>query len=168
LALPEDLLAQARHLATKESKKPKQASLRRAVSTAYYALYHLLVAAGASALAPRNPTGLRGRVQRAFSHGALKDVCLQFAQPRSLSKLILALVSQPLEPELVTVGDAFVELQEARHSADYDALIPFDRNDVLQKISIAEQAFTSWKAVRNKLNATVFLAALLLNRLWRQ
>jgi len=98
----------------------------------------------------------------------MKDVCLQFAQQRSLSKLILALVSQPLEPELVTVADAFVELQEARHSADYDTLIPFDRNDVLQKISIAEQAFTSWKAVRNKPNATVFLAALLLNRLWRQ
>jgi len=43
LALPDDLLAQAKHLASKEPKRPRQASLRRAISGAYYALYHLLM-----------------------------------------------------------------------------------------------------------------------------
>ena len=43
MAFPEDLLEQARHLAQRESKRPRQASLRRAVSTAYYALFHLLI-----------------------------------------------------------------------------------------------------------------------------
>lgn len=43
MALPTDLLAQARLLATREPKRPKQASLRRAISNAYYALFHLLV-----------------------------------------------------------------------------------------------------------------------------
>jgi hypothetical protein len=33
-----DLLEQAKHLANREKKRPRQASLRRAVSTAYYAL----------------------------------------------------------------------------------------------------------------------------------
>jgi len=42
MSLPHDLLAQARLLATKEPRRPKDASLRRAVSTAYYALFHLL------------------------------------------------------------------------------------------------------------------------------
>ena len=42
--LAEDLLEQANHLARREKGKPKQASLRRAVSTAYYAAFHLLVA----------------------------------------------------------------------------------------------------------------------------
>jgi uncharacterized protein (UPF0332 family) len=41
MALAEDLLEQAFLLLNKESKNPKQASLRRAVSTAYYALFHL-------------------------------------------------------------------------------------------------------------------------------
>ena len=41
--LHNELLRQARHLATKEPRRPLQASLRRAVSAAYYALYHLLV-----------------------------------------------------------------------------------------------------------------------------
>lgn len=42
MPFPKDLLEQARHLANREPKRPKQASLRRAVSTAYYALFHLL------------------------------------------------------------------------------------------------------------------------------
>src|ERR1700722_19345356 len=42
MSFPIDLLEQARHLANREPKRPKQASLRRAVSTAYYAIFHLL------------------------------------------------------------------------------------------------------------------------------
>ena len=43
MSLHADLLKQARHLATKEPRRPSQASLRRAVSAAYYALFHRLV-----------------------------------------------------------------------------------------------------------------------------
>lgn len=42
--LHEQLLSQAEHLARKDrTPNPPQASLRRAVSAAYYALFHLLV-----------------------------------------------------------------------------------------------------------------------------
>lgn len=43
MAFAEDLLVQACNLARRERTKPKQASLRRAVSTAYYAPFHLLI-----------------------------------------------------------------------------------------------------------------------------
>jgi uncharacterized protein (UPF0332 family) len=43
MPLAEHLLEQAQHLANREKKRPRQASLRRAVSTAYYALFHLLI-----------------------------------------------------------------------------------------------------------------------------
>src|SRR5712691_6919600 len=43
MSLHGDLLAQARSLLRREPRRPKQASLRRAVSTAYYALFHLLI-----------------------------------------------------------------------------------------------------------------------------
>jgi len=43
MGLAQDLLRQANHLATYEGANPSQASLRRAVSTAYYALFHLLI-----------------------------------------------------------------------------------------------------------------------------
>ena len=38
-----DLLEQALRLAKLDAKKPKQANLRRAISSAYYALFHMLV-----------------------------------------------------------------------------------------------------------------------------
>jgi hypothetical protein len=43
MALPEDLLEQAQHLVSGERTRPRQASLRRALSTAYYSLFHLLI-----------------------------------------------------------------------------------------------------------------------------
>ena len=43
MALASDLLEQAYHLACREPKRPRQASLRRAVSTSCYALFHLLI-----------------------------------------------------------------------------------------------------------------------------
>ena len=43
MTLYKDLLAQAEHLATKEHRRPSQASLRRSISASYYALFHRLV-----------------------------------------------------------------------------------------------------------------------------
>ncbi len=43
MGLSQDLLDLADHLSRRERRKPRQASLRRAVSTAYYALFHLLI-----------------------------------------------------------------------------------------------------------------------------
>jgi hypothetical protein len=59
MPLAHDLLEQARFLVGRERRKPKQASLRRAVSTAYYAAFHLLGTDAASQASPPNPVGLR-------------------------------------------------------------------------------------------------------------
>ena len=69
MTLPRDLLAQARLLAEKEPRRPKQASLRRAVSAAYYALFHLLVdEASRRLVGGSNRTALRSSLARAFDH----------------------------------------------------------------------------------------------------
>jgi hypothetical protein len=169
VALPGDLLAQAKHLASREPKRPRQASLRRAVSTAYYALYHLLIHEGSSVMSPPQPPLLRARVWRAFAHEDMKQVCQQFQHGKisNLNAALRAVVVNPLEAEFATIAGAFVQLQEARHSADYDTIEVFSRPDVLSTIDLADQAFAAWKAVKDKPNANAFLAALLLNRHWR-
>jgi uncharacterized protein (UPF0332 family) len=43
VSLAADLVDQAAHLTALERGRPKQASLRRAVSSAYYSLFHLIV-----------------------------------------------------------------------------------------------------------------------------
>lgn len=169
MAIPQDLLAQAKQLANREPKRPRQASLRRAVSAAYYALYHLLADAGAHALAPPKPPLLRNRIRRAFSHADMKRVCSSFQHNNveNLPDEIKPLITEPLEQEFSIVAEAFVQLQEDRHIADYDFSKQFARTDVLMKIDMVDQAFTAWRVIRKRPNANAFLAALLLHRHWR-
>jgi hypothetical protein len=167
MALHHDLLEQADHLASRERLRPRQASLRRAVSAAYYALFHLLADEGARRLTPPQPSPLRRQVSRAFDHRHMREVCQEFKKP-NLPDNLRALLDLPVETDLMAVANAFVALQNARHEADYDLSATFNRIEVLQKIAQVHSAFFSWQAVRGRPNATVFLAALLLRRHWRR
>jgi hypothetical protein len=69
--VPRDLSEQATELAKKEPRRPKRASPRGAISTAYYALFHLIVEDAANVLAPPAPSSLRTIVRRAFQHGSM-------------------------------------------------------------------------------------------------
>lgn len=70
MAFAEDLLKQALLLLHKEPKTPTQASLRRSVSTAYYALFHLLIQ---DACANWSRLDTRDHLARAFEHKTMKD-----------------------------------------------------------------------------------------------
>lgn len=167
MSLPHDLLEQARHLAAREPKKPRQASLRRAISAAYYAIFHLLVSKGVARFSPNRPQGLRLQMRRVFSHADMKDVCRSFAGG-NLPVATRNLIAQPIEPDLQFIAERFDQLQEARHEADYDASASFTRTEALQRVEAAEEAFAAWRRVRNNPNATIFLAALMLQRHWRR
>lgn len=167
MALHDDLLEQADHLSTRERRRSRQASLRRAVSSAYYALFDLLVAEGARRLSPAQPSLLRQQIRRAFTHADMHRVCRQFAAG-SPSQGAAQTIRGPLEAELKRVAEIFVELQVARHEADYDLAVSFNRVDALQKVELAREGFAVWKQIRDRPNATVFLAALLFQRQWRE
>ena len=99
MALADDLLAQARTLATLDDGIPLQANLRRAISTAYYALFHLFIAESVERLLPAEPPGLRARASRAFSHGEMKQVCVRFLARRIVEDLT-PLLRTSTSPEL--------------------------------------------------------------------
>jgi hypothetical protein len=173
LALHHDLLEQASHLARRERKKPKQASLRRAVSAAYYALFHLLVAEAARLVSPARPAGLKILIGRAFDHAQMRHVCSGFvlgnagkAGNKAIPPATQALLTLPLDPGLVQVLEAFVALQEARNQADYELAKVWNRLDVLSSVQTARDAFRNWEKVRKTENASVFVAALLLQKHW--
>ena len=162
MSLPADLLRQARHLAAREPRRPSQASLRRSVSTAYYALFHLLVDEATGRMFPgRDRAMLRACLARAFDHGNMKAVGKQFSSGGVSSKLLPALNDRPPPDELMEVAGAFVTLQEARHAADYDRTRRFTRKEANDLLATAEQAFADWKAVRKTVQADAFLAGLL-------
>jgi uncharacterized protein (UPF0332 family) len=176
VALHHDLLEQATHLGKRERKKPKQASLRRAVSSAYYALFHLLTSEGANALAQNKPEGLTLTIQRAFNHGDMKTVCNNFVaghvaiiknqRPGTPPRATRDMITLPLDQRLFDVIQAFIDLQEYRHQADYDLNKQWSRLEVLTHIETVKQAFTDWAAIRTSDTARVFVIALLLQKHW--
>ena len=101
--------------------------MRRAVSTAYYALFHALARMCADELVGGSHwrTEEWSRVYRALDHRTAKTV-LSGAGAASLS------------PFARSVGASFSELQERRHEADYDPAFfsfYFDETDALIELA---------------------------------
>lgn len=161
VALHHDLLRQARILATHEPRRPKQASLRRAISAAYYSLFHLLTwEASARFIKGPNREPLRASLRRAFAHKMMKDACREIVKPNA-GNLHRSLCGNPVPPDLLVVARTFVDLQQARHEADYDTSKGFTRRETLDQVEAAEQATARWNAIRKTIPADAFLAALL-------
>lgn len=71
MSLASDLLDQASTLATLDPMRPKQASLRRAISAAYYSVFHLLIDEGARRISAN--VALQPYIARSFQHTAIKE-----------------------------------------------------------------------------------------------
>jgi uncharacterized protein (UPF0332 family) len=158
MAYHDDLLQQALQLVHKEPRNPKQASLRRGVSTAYYALFHLLIS---EAVANWNRANLRAALGRAFDHGAMKTASnrIQNTQQFPFSGEDAQVVAN-----LRRVAKIFAQLQEKRHVADYDNTTFWTRTEALAQVKSAERAFHTWKAIRNEQIAQAFLVSLVVKK----
>lgn len=163
MALHGDLLEQARHLARKEPRRPKQASLRRSVSAAYYALFHFLVAQASrlvvSGQGPERDLQRRA-VSRAFEHKRMKTVSTAFGGAQTDPWKSLHPGAVP--PELRVIASTFVDLQQARHEADYDLTRDFSRTEVLGLIAQVERATSLWPSVASSPHARAYLLGLAL------
>jgi len=155
MAFAEDLLKQAFLLLNKERKTPSQASLRRSVSTAYYALFHLLIQ-DASANWSRLDT--RDYLARAFEHRTMKE-----ASTRAENATYDRSISPQVVAKLRSVARAFKELQVQRHLADYSNATKWDRIKASSKVNQSKTAFSDWKAIRSEYVAQRYLVSLLSN-----
>ncbi len=161
MSLHDDLLAQAGFLSKKEPRRPTQASLRQAGSAAHYALFHLLIdEATRRFVRGADRHELRRCLGRAFGHAEMKEVARQFASDKVSPKISAGLKGMPLQTELKRVAQAFANLQQARHEADYDLARGFGRQEVKQLIAEAVQAFRDWRAVRGTDQADTWLLGL--------
>jgi len=160
MTLQSDLLEQALELSRRESRRPKQVSLRRAISAAYYALFHLLIDEGVSRLLPASRQSLRDCLRRAFDHTAMKEACRGFASAKVPEKLAAA-VAAPPSHQLRFIAQTFMDLQQARHEADYNAARRFTRLEAREFVESSRAAFADWDSIRNSAEADAFLVALL-------
>lgn len=154
---PTDLIATARRtLGSSGTRRPRQTDLKRAMSTAYYAVFHQLCWTVADTFiggqnADRSTRAWR-QAYRSLDHGFAKGQCRNTQMiglfPRAIQDL----------------ANAFVELQIERHAADYDPLHRLVRSEVKAEIDRAEQvikdfgkepikhrrAFAAWISLKNR------------------
>jgi len=171
MSLAEELLAHARFLANLDPRTTSQANIRRAISAAYYAVFHLLAAEVAAQVSPDLPAGLRERTQRALDHKQMLKVAKAFSQAGAKRAKDLPddiVLPDSVSQELASVANIFKELQEARHSADYDLLKQFNPVDADTMVQKAERVFNDWKMEKRSKNAPVFLAALIFGKDWNR
>jgi len=155
MPLPEHLLDQALLLARIDKTRPRQASLRRAVSTAYYAIFHLLTTAAAGEWKKPHQ---RIALARAFEHRRMKSACARTSAQK------FPVYSAASGNHLRHVARTFVDLQDLRHLADYDNAGKWTRTEVMETIRQVTTAFTSWKAIEKEGIADDFLLQLLIQR----
>jgi hypothetical protein len=104
--------------------KPHQAELRRAVSTAYYAVFHAIIEASVDRIAADAPPSVQAALARSFDHSTMKQFARSLAtgQPPQVLKDVFA----EIPDELKNLLELFTLLQGERHVADYDLSRPFD------------------------------------------
>lgn len=137
----DDLLALAARLAKASPRKPRQAELRRAVSTAYYALFHAVAQNAADCFVGTSKQNRSNRAwsqtYRALDHGSAKAACE-------------AIRNIDFPAEIKDCAEAFIDLQKARHDADYDPLRRVTRYDALAAVLKAQDAIAKLREAPNK------------------
>jgi uncharacterized protein (UPF0332 family) len=156
MAYPDDLLEQAQHLANRERKRPRQASLRRAVSSAYYALFHLLVD---EAVFKWKIAAQRPQLARIFEYARMN-----VASDRVLNGRLFPFSGQdPADvAHLKRIASTFSRLYHDRQIADYDADQQWSRTEVRGLVDSVGEALTSMKEIRDKGIANDYLLSLFL------
>lgn len=167
MSLHEDLLEQAKHLLELDTRRPKQASLRRAVSTAYYSLFHLLVEESSEMMVADE--ALRHLISRAFEHSEMLDASRGFASANPPDHIKNACPKPFSVPkDLREFAETFVDLQAARHKADYKLDHRLTKIEVQTLLDRVQRAFDQWRNVRSTPVARVYLASILFYRRWRR
>ena len=119
--------------------KRRQATINRAISTAYYALFHALAAecVARTVGAPRSPRywEIVTPIHRSLDHGSARRVFERLVRDRATPEL------------LKRIGDAFLDLQLARHSADYDPSSRYSRREAIDFVTRARQAMDALQSL---------------------
>jgi hypothetical protein len=163
----EELFAQARTLALLDPRKPRQANLRRSVSSAYYAVFHFLVEEACCIQfgTQHVQAPFRYALGRAFTHSIMKEACTSFGGGTLKESVIKGLPRDSngkyaVHFAIKDLAANFVELQEKRHVADYDRGERLHRSDVLFLLDEAVNRVVDFAAIPLSDEKKFFLACL--------
>jgi uncharacterized protein (UPF0332 family) len=151
-----DLLKQASGLINQNSGNPTQADLRRAVSAAYYALFHFLIS---ETIAHWRLDSSRDALGRMFEHSVMKKASRKISDDKLYP---FAGENPTVVQKLRSVARVFVELQDQRHVADYDNTRIWTDTEALEQVEKAVKAFNDWLSIEHHTIAQDYLVSLLI------
>lgn len=136
----DDLIAVAEDLLRPAPGQSKQATLKRSISTAYYAVFHAVAHECVGQLVgwgsrSANYWKIVTPVYRSFDHATAKRIFLQVSNDRSRSA------------ELRQLGVTFVSLQDDRRTADYDPQPRFSRRYATERVKQAAAAIEALRGL---------------------
>jgi hypothetical protein len=169
---PEPLLADAEFLLSRLGR-PTPETNGRAISNAYYALFHALKHASNRRLVGAGLTAETSA--RWFDHATMRAVCTWFNRTAGakMSPKVTSLLGRPnyngpgtdwlCSADTKLVADTFVALQQARHRADYgeSAADRFTKLEARQYIARARAACEALSRIADTEDGQLFLLLLL-------
>jgi hypothetical protein len=121
--------------------------IRRAISDAYYGIFHATLAAAADQFvgAAKRATRQYALIYRSVSHGTIRELCLDIKKPNMPKLLARHAPLAGFGPDMKAYSEGIVDLQEKRLSADYDPLMRHQRADAVAAVGAAQSALTRFK-----------------------
>ena len=128
--------------------RPSQVVVRRAVSDAYYALFHFLIDRCTTQMlgTASSASAARDAAARGFRHGTLKNACNAFRSGGTLPKSVASVEIDVPEP-VRTFASTFVETQKARHNADYSWNASVSKSVAERRLAEARSAIEDFRAL---------------------
>lgn len=141
---------------------PRQVDLRRAISSAYYSVFHEVLAAAADEFIGRSRRNEPAYTlaYRRVDHATLRDLCTDVQKTTLPSRYKRYEPDGGFPLELSQFAVFVIELQQRRHAADYDPMIRLKRSDAETAVSAARSALTRFRSAPPQ-SKRVFLALLL-------
>jgi hypothetical protein len=146
---PEHLLEQANRLiAPPPAGPPRQVDLRRAISAAYYAVFHATLATAADRYvgAINRATSQYTLVYRSVDHKELRELCSKVSAPKLSGRLTQYIPAGGFDVDIRSYAQALLELQEKRFDADYNPSIRVRSSDARLAIGTARDALRRLQA----------------------
>ena len=125
---PSHLFEQGDRLTVSPRPGPtRQVDLRRAVSAAYYGVFHFVCAALADQIvgATHRSSSRYALVYRSVDHRALRELCQGIIRSTPPPKLARHLPPGGLGRDIIACSGNVLDLRDRRHRADYDPAASF-------------------------------------------
>jgi uncharacterized protein (UPF0332 family) len=120
----------------------RQADRRRAISAAYYAVFHFTLTALADEFVGKTErrTARYALAYRSVDHGTLTKLCKNIGNPNTLANLSQFAPEKGFGPNILEFASLVAQLKEKRTAADYDPTLWVTLSDARKAIDEARSA----------------------------